>query len=531
MKGIKHKAKFIWYSFSRKAVFLIAIPVIMALIPSACDTSVPGSFVGEDAVTISRFIEDNQETYSMFWEFMLKTDLKYTLNAYNPNGNGYTLFMPSNEAFNLYIENNNDYSSFSDLLADSDFANLLIRYHLVNMGIKTNDFPYGALPDTTVTGDFLTVGFDDSGDITLYKINNLAPVTIPNIELINGFIHVIGKVLEPVTMSSFDWLAANQEYSFFTEALRLTGLEDTLGIYKTTSSGVVVDNYYTLLAEPDSIYKKHGIMSIDALVDRYASPGLALTDFENEFYQFVAYHIMEGSYFLDEFDASNNYNTYANFPVQLISDLEIKINPGKDTLDLVIEGQDTTVINYVRLDMANSNILTKNGPLHLLKDILEVKSPSRIIRTFQFYEEPQINDVKNTIGEYVFQDQENMDALSWFGPEYITYVKASSISANNNDYLALKGNFIIEYIIPKILPGKYKLEFRTESSNRENANIQVSFDGKRLGSSFDLTSGGNPYRVFRVGTVEFQNYETHTIKVNSLLPGSFIWDFVRFTPE
>lgn len=510
---------------------MIAIPVILTLIPSACDTTVPGSFIGEDAITISRFLEENQDTYSMFWEFMEFTDLTNTLNAYNPKGNGYTLFLPTNQALEMYIDQNDNYSSFEELLADSDFANLLIRYHLVNSSINSNDFPFGALPDTTATGDFLTVGFDETGDSVVYRINNQAPVTIKNIELINGYIHVIGETLQPVTMSSLDWIKENPDFSIFAEAVMLTGLNDSLGIYRTTAAGKVVDNQYTLLAEPDSVFHKHGIMNIDDLVERYESPGLALTDFENGFYQFIAYHIMEGSYFLDEFDETNNYNTYANFPVQIVADLEIKINPGKDTLDLIIEGADTTVINYVRLDMTNSNILTKNGPVHLLRDIMEVKTPGRTIRTFMFYEETQIYEVRNTIGEYIFSDQEDMEVLSWFGPEYITYIKASAMSANNNDYLLIQGNFTIDYIIPKMLPGRYYIEFRAESNNNDNANIQVAFDGKKLGSSFDLTSGGNPYRVFKLGIVEFQNYESHLITVNSLLPGKFIWDFVRFTPQ
>ena len=531
MKDIKNKTVNIWIPNVREAFYMITISVIMALIISACDTTVPGSFVGEDAITISGFLEENQDTYSQFWKFLLASDLKNTLNAYNPNGSGYTLFLPSNQAFDNYFERNEDYSSIDELLADSDFANLLIRYHLVNIGVHSNDFPYGALPDTTVTGDFLTVGFDDSGDSTFYKINNQAPVTIKNIELINGYIHEIGEVLEPVTKSSFDWIEDNPDYSIITEALRITGLYDTLRIYRTTSSGKIVDNPYTLLAEADSIFIRRGILNFNDLVERYGSSGLPLTDYENDLYQFTAYHIMEGSYFLDQFDETSNYNTYANFPVQVATDLEIMINPGKDTLDLIIEGQDTTVINYVRLDMNNSNILTKNGPLHLLKDILEVKSPSRVERMFQFFEEPQINDARNTIGEYVFSNQEDMEALSWFGPDYITYVKSSPMDANNNDYIELEGNFTIDYQIPKILPGKYLMEFKVQSKDSENANIQVSFDGKRLGSSFDLTSGGNPYNVFNVGIVEFQNYETHIITVNSLLPGKFTWDFVRFTPE
>ena len=511
---------------------IFGIAAFFLIIMHSCKPEMKGSFVGEDAVSIAAYIENNQEGYSRYWELMLRTNLKNTLNAYNPNGNGYTVFMPSDKAFDRFIEESDAYNTFDDLLNDASFSNLLIRYHLVNTSIETNDFPYGALPDTTASGDFLTVDFATGLDSTIFRINNLASIIFSNIELVNGYIHVIDDVLEPIDYGSYDWIFENEDFSILAEALTITGLKDTMGIYRTTGSGKLIKNLYTLLAEPDSVFEKNGISNINDLIEKYQTPGLELTDIENEFYQFTAYHIMEGSYFLDKFSETNNYNTYANFPVQISSELEIKINPGSDTIDVVIIGNDTTIIKYVRIAMNDSNILTKNGAIHVLRDIMEVKTPGRTDRTFQFYNEPIINDLRKVAGEYDLIDPESMEVLFWTGTESIKYFKSDdSFSANSNDYIEINGNFTIDYKIPKILPGKWIVEIKAESSSDANATIQVYVDGKRMGSSFDLTAGGRPYKTFSVGTVEFLNYEEHTITVNSLLPGTFKWDIVQFLPE
>ncbi len=533
MKGIEYQN--IRHNFKPKRWF--AIPgflwIYLLMCSVSCDPEANNSsFLDDDVITISRYIEDNQEEYSYFWELLLSTNMKGALSAYNPNGNGYTLFMPGNQAFDKYIRNNDNYSSFEALLDDHEFANLLIRYHLVNRSFQTNDFPFGALPDTTYTGDFLTIGFSQTLDSTVYKINNVAPVIVPNIELINGYIHVIDEVLEPVAYSSYDWLFQNKDYSILAEAFTITGLADTMGVFRMNQSGKLIKNLYTILGEPDSIYQKKGVNSIDDLIRLYQTPGRENDDIENDFYQFVAYHILEGSYFLDEFSGLNNYNSYANAPVQISADFEIRINPGTDTLDIIIEGGDTTIINYVRVDMVESNILTKNGAIHVLKDVMEVFVPGRTSAMLQFYEEPRIYEQKNEPGEHELIDPETMEVLYWTGPESILYIKAgSSIPANSNDYIEIEGNFTITYSIPKILPGKYRMRLKTHRNGSENATIQVYLDGKRMGSSFDLTAGGNPYNTFTVGSVEFFGYEEHTVLIQSLLPGRMMWDFVQFEPE
>lgn len=523
-----------------KAIEKIGLALLTGLILSpvafiSCDRTGEGVvFQQDDLKSIAAFLEENSETYSRFYDIMVLGDLTNAFSAYNPYGNGITLFLPTDEAFDRFIEHSDQYDSFDDLLDDLDFVRLLGRYHMVNSNFRTNDFPYGALPDTTASGDLLTIGFSSDLDSTVYKVNNIAPIVIANLEMVNGYIHIIDGVLEPIRYTGYERLRKNPGYSILADAFDITGLKDTLGLYIRTSDNQLVKNRYTLLAEHDSIFERYGIRSIDDLIHTYATPGKEPTDPNNGVYQFAAYHILEGSYFLDEFSGSQNYNTYAIYPSYISAGLDLRINVGADTFGIEISGTDTTYINYIRIFYQESNILTKNGPIHLISDVMELYKPGRSQRTFQFLEESKIKQASSNPGTYEFIEPKDFEVINWSGVEQLVYFKSSgTIPASQNDYLRLDGDFIIEYTMPKILPGKYRMSISTDALGGANATIQVLLDDRRIGGNFNLTSGGNnnnPMATTVIGTVEFSAYREHTIKLRSLIPGMLIWDFVRFDP-
>src|SRR4030042_3630532 len=445
------------------SIMIRIIPVILLIttLLLSFDRNDNKIFYQEKLLDIAGFIEENEDQYSRFYDIMTVGKLTDPLSAYNPFGNGFTLFLPTNEAFDKYIQNSNRYSSFNELLQDIDFVRVLGRYHLVNAMLHTNEFPYGALPDTTATGDLLTIGFSSNLDTTVYKVNNLSPIIIANLEMLNGYIHIIGEVLEPVNYTGYEWLTQHAGYTILSEAFKITGLKDTLGLYRLSGNNQLVKNKYTIFAEHDSIYARYGIHSIDDLINKYSTPGMELTNSDNDLYQFAAYHILEGSYFLDEFEGKRNYNSYANYPLSISAGLDICINFGADTFAIQISGEDTTIINYIRLYYQESNVLTKNGPIHVITDVMELFKPARSSRIFQFTEEPLISEAGKTANTYEFIDPNEFEEIYWTGAKKIIYVKSSSTSekASAKDYIQIEGNFSIEYIMPKILPGKYKLSF------------------------------------------------------------------------
>jgi len=49
----------------------------------------------------------------------------------------------------------------------------------------------------------------------------------------------------------------------------------------------------------------------------------------------------------------------------------------------------------------------------------------------------------------------------------------------------------------------------------------------------DLSQGGSansPFQKIELGTIDFIKYESHKVEVIPLIPGRFLWDYIRFEP-
>jgi len=318
----------------------------------------------ENSLTIGQYLEKNQNEYSKFYRLLVDGKMLTTLCAYNPYGEDYTLFLPTDEAIDHFIQQDQNHGNFEELLKDTSFIKILVRYHTLNKKILTNEFPDGAFVDRTLTGERLVTNFSATSNNPLIKINDVAPIIKPNLKMTNGYIHVISEVLQPVAISGYDWLQQQNNYSILAKAMELSGIKKKLSW-----------NKYTLFAEPDSIYHQYGINNVEDLVSRIATPGVKLTTTSNPFYQFTAYHILNGEYFLNDFHwGSKDYLTFCGELITINVGMEFKINTGVDKYGTTISksGQ-VTVIDYIRPIPEGCNILTRTGPIHSISDLLYYK--------------------------------------------------------------------------------------------------------------------------------------------------------------
>lgn len=500
----------------------------------SCDPKERISFYDEEAQLILDYLKTNPDKYSSFLSICEEGGIATSLRAFNPYGNKYTMFLPDNDAVNTFLSSSGQYASLNELLADKDFVRTFCRYHLVNSAYRSNDFPLGALKDTTATGDFISVSYqprnDNSG--TDIFLNNEAKILVADIETVNGIIHTIDKPLTPVTFSSFDWLKRNPGFSIMTEAFEKTGLADTMGLFRKDRNGNTIRNYYTLLVEHDSILNKRGINSFDDLYARFGSSGVPLTSPNNNIYQFAAYHILEGNYFLDGL-ATGIYNTYASFPMSINVSTLITINRGFKVIDTIITDIDTTILNYVPVNLSISNNPSKNGPVHMVSEIIELYKPPTGTITYNFLDEPVIAEARSTKITHLFDDPSKMLKFNWSGTKYLTYENGTgeSAEANGQDYLYLNGPFSVTYEIPKTPSGTYNLMIRAHSKITKKATIQVFLDGKRIGSSINLNrSATSTWISYRAGTIDLPTYDTHLLTIEAIVPGQFAWDYVQFQP-
>ena len=490
-------------------------------------------FEDADQFTIYDYMVENKDQFSDFLNILEVGGIDKTLSAYNPNGNGYTLFLPSNKAIDNFIKKTEGISSINDILNDREFAAAFGRYHILNMLAQTQDFPFGAFPEPTLSEDYLTVSFIIQPDTSYYKINNQAGITMPNIEVSNGYIHEIETALEPITFTSYGWLEQNSGYSIFKGALELTGTKSMVDF-----NIKVLDNVspVTMLVESDEVYNQSGIYSVEDLANSISPNDANYTNVNNPLFNYCTYHFLSGGRYINDFEGvSTNYTTLSEIPLN-INGLgnDLLINKTKQVFDTIIAGVDTTIIDYIGFLYDESNITTQSGAIHIIDRIMKQVPPSRATVTFEFWEEPLINEFRREPGSYLIEEKESLLNIEWEGVElFFTERGAEQTSAWGNDYLEMNGDFKISYVVPKIVQGKYKVFLQAERYNSTNALVEVYIDGKKVSSLVDLSQGGtanNPFQKIELGTIDFKKYESHIVEVVPLIPGRFLWDYISFEP-
>ncbi|MEI8114186.1 MAG: fasciclin domain-containing protein [Bacteroidia bacterium] len=514
-----------------KRILIISSLLLVILAQYSCTkSSLTPEFKDIQKYSIYSYLTANSKDFSSFIQIIQVGGLQSTLSAYNPYGNNYTCFAPNNQAIDNFIKQDGQFGSLAELLKDVTYVKALARYHVVNLGVISNDFPFGAFTEPTLSGDYLNVNFIIQTDTTYYKINNQAPVIKANIETSNGYVHVISEMLRPITLNSFAWLKRNPSYSIFVAALEATGISKTLDVDMKLKDQPLKP--YTMLVEADSIYKKRNINSFDDLVAS-VSPGQSdYTNSNNPLNLFAGYHILIQSRFLNDLvGQATNYNTFADIPLAINGkEIDIMINRGKE--QFVFKG-DTT--DFVGIYYDASNVVTQSGAIHFVNQILRPQVPSRATVSFEFWEEPKLNEFRIKGGTYLIENHTWLENVTWSGAD-LYYIKSNDVAETswNKDYLQIDGDFTITYKIPKIVAGKYNVLLGADSYGSQNALVEVYIDGNKLGGLIDLTQGASasyPWWPSKsVGAVDFKKYDYHIVQVKALIPGRFKWDYISFEP-
>ncbi len=226
--------------------------VAVAMLSACNDNLEDSTFTISEEVPAATWLKENG--YSQWVSLLEYTNLYSTINL---NAGDYTLFVPNNEAVNAYLSENN-YPSVSSI--NMDYAKLLVKYHTIAGNQYSQvDFTNDVLPDTTATGDRLTVTFDDNGD---YFVNTEAKITNFDIATTNATLFIIDKMLSPVTEYIYDRLENDAEWSLFKELLEATALDS---LVKQPESGKA--SQYTLFVVPNSVFGAANISNLSALAD------------------------------------------------------------------------------------------------------------------------------------------------------------------------------------------------------------------------------------------------------------------------
>jgi uncharacterized surface protein with fasciclin (FAS1) repeats len=476
--------------------------IISALVLISCNEDPVLWKVESTKQVITEYVASREE-FSEFNNILNITELNSLLSVRGP----FTLFLPSNTVLEEYYQEKG-VSSAEEL--SEEFLNDLALNHLVPSRLETGDFGLGALRELNALGDFLVTEFEGSDVI----VNKKSKIIKRNISAANGVIHLINKVLDPVTASVFEYLVNDPSYSLFSEGLVRTGLRDTLNVIEFPYGNNTARTRFTVLAVADTTFHRYGITSINELIEHYTDAPDSITHISNGFYRYMEYHCLGGTYYLNDLDTRLypilSYDN--NISVRVDEDYKLNYQLATDT--------------YTGFIINRSNNPGKNGTVHTINDLLPVFEPEP---TVIVHETTDYFDLKqgDYFGKYYmrwFDGQNTFEHIKWEGDYLLYYFKDHDTGKlMNHDCLSMSGWWWVEITTPKIMKGRYDLTANLWSGQTTYA---VWVDGVNTA----LIKDTDPAESTSWGVFEWTETRTHKIKVVTKSPGLLFWDTVIFTP-
>jgi uncharacterized surface protein with fasciclin (FAS1) repeats len=201
-----------------KNIYLI---FIMLLWMFSCEDPYENTtYTAFEELPAATYLKSQPENYEMWTSLLEHAGLYNTLNLQTI----YTLFVPTNEAVERYLQKQN-LEAVTDIPREE--AAYLIRYHILEgVTFDQSQFVSGVINAPTETDDRLSIEFREGGLNAIY-INGVSRIAQLDIKVTNGIIHSIEDVLIPVKETILQKLQA-ERYSIFHEALVATGYDEIL---------------------------------------------------------------------------------------------------------------------------------------------------------------------------------------------------------------------------------------------------------------------------------------------------------------
>ncbi|GAA3941678.1 fasciclin domain-containing protein [Chitinophaga oryziterrae] len=499
-----------------------------------------------DEVNITGYLQLHPDKFSSFLKIISITGDEGFLGVYG----AYTAFVPDNDAISAYLQlkgkgavENIDVQELKDL----------VKFHLLEDTISTSSFSDGKLNRLTMYGQYLITGASNKDGVTRITVNRQANIIESNIRVGNGIIHVIDHVLQPAVYTLAAMIENDPRYSIFSQAVKETGLYDTLNILpvaNTDSSRA----WLTVLAESDSVLKNAGFNSYADLKARFSYTGDPKNP-DDSLHLYVDYHILYGVKYLADIVSSTSHNTLAPLEVvtSKLSGQTVLIND--DTFNGIYEPG-------VELNRAGSDNAASNGVLHAAMGHFSIKIRNPVPVYWDVANFPEIRNLPAYFGKqnYPFALTNMPKDITVAGPSAMQYTVGSTYV--NGDFLQIplggpNRSAWVELRTPLLVRGKYKVWicYRTQKQSGSSNNVnQISVDGEPLQRTMNFTTSmpvssegemeaqgwkwftdpvSNGWAGRQVGTIEIKTTDRHLIRFTTLqgTQNTNNLDMIHFIPQ
>jgi len=481
------------------------------------------TFTGE---TVGSYLEHHPETFSEFTAAVKRAELDDLLKTYNT----YTAFAPTNEAMFAYYDSL-QVASLEEL-PDSIVKYVVYTHLIADKAYKTDEFVGGALTNTNMNARYLVIGYKAGVSTVDILINTNSAIVDRDIEVENGVIHSINRVITPSTAALSDLMSHDERISLFVEALEATGLADSLqemrdydyqppidaplSIYNTVTcrSPEMRKIGYTCFVESNEVLAAVGVTDFPSLI-RYAAeiydavyPEDAhisdLTDRHNSLNRFVAYHLINKTV------QYNNFFFSANM-VQGTLLYEFMETFCPNTMFRVSNDGGAVIINRDNArNVAGVTVLpvetgreqdTENGIYHLIDKVLiyDQKVKTLLMNTRIRMDATSIHPEMMTNG-FRYENHNNAKDANYicFPDGYLKnvnfisnntrlyYLQGSSNWANYQaDEMMALGQFDFELRLPPVPAGTYEIRFGY-TANQLRGILQFYVDGEPQGIPLNM---------------------------------------------
>ena len=384
------------------------------------------TFTGE---TIEDYLMNRSDKFSSFNYILSRIGYDKILSAYGT----YTCFAPTNEAVeqyldslyndpvNLEIPHNGMTQPGLEGLTDSLCEDIAL-FHLLNTEVLGVNLGNG-MTIKTLLGRDITTSIDPNSGAVL--ISNASAITSMDNELENGVLHEIDCVIRRSNKLVAGEMENHPEsFSLFSQALKLTGLADSLTEISHTNFEPVADRHgfyepekcelgYTIFAETDDVLAEKGITNIEDLKkyadDIYANcaiPGTGWYDYArnhqiqvstgtdyknpwNTLSMFVRYHILKFKLPYDKIVNNHNqiskvtlveyYETMLPYTLLKVTRNSGKLNLNRweantsltnQVAELGTKDMHTVLFEGIELQGSKAQIASFNGYIHPINGML-----------------------------------------------------------------------------------------------------------------------------------------------------------------
>lgn len=293
---------------------IIWVITFIAVTISSCkkedDESAPSSKSITDIV-----VSDNR--FSILEQALIKTDLTGALSS---SSGTFTVFAPTDAAFTAFLTSAG-FSKIQDV--PNDVLKPVLLYHVLGTKVPSSAVStgYASTISPLDNNKFLSIYIEKTSGV---KINNSAMVTIADVQASNGVIHIIDKVITPLSVGEL--VAVNPDLSSLAGAVVSQNLLNTL----KDKNGI-----FTVFAPNNAGFAKHQSLPSDVT-------------------SLLLYHVIGSKVFSTDL-TTGYYNTLSKFGQYAVN---VKVNTSPE-----VKLNNTAKV-------INADITGTNGVVHIIDDVI-----------------------------------------------------------------------------------------------------------------------------------------------------------------